>query len=114
MTVSEQMAGDVVVLTLDGRLTMGDSADVVRDKVSSLLQQGHRRFVLNLAAVPYMDSGGLGMLVQAYATATRQGGRLTLMHVTDRLYDLLVITKLVTVFDCFDNEAAALASFAPA
>ncbi len=114
MTVSEQMSGDVVVLTLDGRLTMGDNADVVRDKVGSLLQQGHRRFVLNLAAVPYMDSGGLGMLVHAYATVTRQGGRLTLMHVTDRLYDLLVITKLVTVFDCFDNEAAALASFTPA
>lgn len=111
MTVSEQMAGDVVVLTLDGRLTAGESADVVRDKVGSMLQQGHRRFVLNLAAVPYMDSAGLGMLVHAYTTAARQGGKLTLMHVTDRLYDLLVITKLVTVFDCFDNEAAALASF---
>ena len=112
MTVSEQMVGDVAVLTLDGRLTQGASADGLRDKVRSLLQQGHRQFIVNLAAVPYMDSGGLGTLVQALATVTRQDGTLKLLHVTDRLRDLLVITKLVTVFDCYDSEAAALASFA--
>lgn len=109
MTVSERMVGEVAVLTLDGRLTMGASADGVRDKIRSLLQQGQRRFVVDLAAVAYMDSGGLGMLVQTYTTVTRQDGALALLNVTDRLRDLLVITKLVTVFDCYDTEEAALA-----
>lgn len=108
MAVSERMVGDVAVVTPDGRLTLGSSADGLRDKVGSLLHQGHRRFVVDLAAVPYMDSGGLGTLVQAYTTVTRQGGALALLHVTDRLRDLLVITKLLTVFDCYDSEAAAL------
>jgi anti-sigma B factor antagonist len=80
--------------------------------VRSLLQQGQLQFIVNLAGVPYMDSGGLGELVQAYATVTKQGGALKLLHLTSRLRDLLVITKLATVFDCYDAEDAALASFA--
>ena len=112
MTVSERMVGEVAVLTLDGRFTMGASADGVSDKVRSLLQQGCKRFVVDLAGVAYMDSGGLGTLVQTYTTVARQDGALALVHVTDRLRDLLVITKLVTVFDCYDSEADALAGVA--
>ena len=112
MTVSERMVGDVAVLTLEGRFTMGASADGVSDKVRSLLQQGNKRFVVDLAGVAYMDSGGLGTLVQTYTTVARQDGALALLHVTDRLRDLLVITKLVTVFDCYDSEADALAGVA--
>lgn len=111
MTVSERAVGGVVVLELDGRLILGASAEGLRDKVRSLLQQGRLQIVIDLAKVPYMDSGGLGELVQSYATVTRQGGALKLVHLTSRLQELLVITRLATVFDCFDTEEAALASF---
>jgi anti-sigma B factor antagonist len=112
MTISERMVGTITVLDLDGQLVLGASAEGLRDKLRSLLQQGQQQFIVNLAAVPYMDSGGLGELVQAYATVTRQGGALKLLNLTSRLRDLLVITKLATVFDCYDSEDAALASFA--
>ena len=112
MTVSERVVGGITLLDLEGRLVLGASAEGLRDKVRSLLQQGQQQFIVNLAGVPYMDSGGLGELVQAYATVTRQGGSLKLLHLTDRLRDLLVITKLATVFDCYDSEDAALGSFA--
>jgi anti-sigma B factor antagonist len=112
MTVSERLVGAIMVLELDGQLILGASAEGLRDKVRSLLQQGQRQFIMDLAKVPYMDSGGLGELVQAYATVTKQGGALKLLHLTSRLRDLLVITKLATVFDCYDSEAVALASFA--
>ena len=112
MTVSERVVGGIMLLELDGQLVLGSSAEGLRDKVRSLLQQGQRQFIMNLSAVPYMDSGGLGELVQAYATVTKQGGALKLLHLTGRLRDLLVITKLATVFDCYDSEETALASFA--
>jgi len=112
MTISERTVGAITLLDLNGQLTLGSSAEGLRDKVRSLLQQGQQQFIVNLAAVPYMDSCGLGGLVQAYATVTRQGGALKLLHLTSRLRDLLVITKLATVFDCYDSEDAALASFA--
>jgi anti-sigma B factor antagonist len=112
MTVSERAVGGITMLDLDGQLILGASAEGLRDKVRSLLQQGHLQFVVNLAKVPYMDSCGLGELVQAYATVIKQGGALKLLHLTSRLRDLLVITKLATVFDCYEAEDAALASFA--
>ena len=109
MTVTERLDGDVAVLTLDGRLVHGPDVDLLRDKVRSLLQQGRRTLLINLAAVPYMDSAGLGALVQSLATVSNHGGKLSLVSVTDRLRDLLVITKLLTVFTCYESEAAALA-----
>ena len=112
MTVSERAVGAITLLDLDGQLILGASAEGLRDKVRSLLQQGRLQVIVNLAAVPYMDSAGLGELVQAYATVTKQGGALKLLHLTSRLRDLLVITKLATVFDCYDAEDVALASFA--
>jgi anti-sigma B factor antagonist len=112
MTVSERAVGSVTLLDIEGPLSLGEGADRLRDKVRSLLQQGQKQFVVNLAGVPYMDSGGLGELVQAFATTQKQGGTLKLMNTTRRLHDLLVITKLVTVFETYDDEAAALASFA--
>jgi anti-sigma B factor antagonist len=86
-------------------------AELLSDKVRSLLQQGQKQLIINLAGVPYMDSTGLGAMVHAYATATRQGGSVKLLNSTKKLHDLLVITKLATVFESFDNEPAALASF---
>jgi anti-sigma B factor antagonist len=112
MTIVEREIGDVSVLDLDGPITVGaDSVERLADKVRSLLQQGRRHLIINLAAVPYIDSTGLGELVRSYATVHRQDGQLKLLNVTERLNDLLVITKLTTVFDLFDDEAAAVASF---
>jgi len=111
MTVSERPVGGVTILDASGSLTVGPGADRLRDKVRSLLQQGRKSLLLNLAHVSYMDSAGLGELVSAYTTTARQGGTLKLMGATKRLNDLLVITKLATVFESFDSEAAAIASF---
>jgi anti-sigma B factor antagonist len=111
MSVSERHISAVTIVDVTGKLTQGEAGDALRDKVGSLLQQGRKQIVVNLGDVSYMDSSGLGMLVSAFATASRQGGALKLLNLTKRLQDLLVITKLLNVFECFDNETDALASF---
>ena len=77
----------------------------------SLIQQGHTSLLVDLSGVSYVDSSGLGELIHAYATTKNRGGSLKLLNVTTRLRDLLVVTKLLTVFDTYDSEAAALAAF---
>ena len=111
MTVSERGVGNVTILDVSGNVTLNDGAEQMRDKVRSVLQQGQKYLLMNLSKVSYMDSAGLGELVQAYSTVAKQGGRLKLVSPTKRLRDLLVITKLATVFDSFDDEPTAIASF---
>src|SRR3954454_5374153 len=112
MNISERTIGDVVVVDVSGKITLGDSGDVMlKDKLRSLVQQGQKKLLLNLADVAYVDSAGLGAIVQSYTTVTNQGGGLKLVHLTKRLKDLLAITKLITVFETYDNEADAVASF---
>jgi anti-sigma B factor antagonist len=111
MNIAERSVGGVTVLDIDGPITLGPGADRLGDKVRSLLQQGQTRLLVNLSRVGYMDSAGLGELVQAYTTAARQGGSLKLMGATKRLNDLLIITKLSTVFEAYDDEPSAVASF---
>ncbi|MBF8300543.1 MAG: anti-anti-sigma factor [Acidobacteria bacterium] len=115
MQLEERTAGDVVIVKVTGDITLNKGGDVLlKDKVQSLLQQGHKKLLIDLSSVSYVDSAGLGELVQAYATTKNRGGALRLLNVTKRLKDLLVITRLLTVFDTFDTEADALASFAAA
>ena len=116
MKLAERTLGAVTIIDVDGPITLGaGDTDRLGDKVRSLLQQGRKQLIANLANVSYMDSAGLGELVQAYTTVKRQGGALKLVGLTKRLNDLLVITKLVNVFETYDSEAAAVASFgAPA
>ena len=111
MTVSERGVGNVTILDVSGNVTLNDGSEQLRDKVRSVLQQGQKYLLVNLSKVSYMDSAGLGELVQAYSTVAKQGGRLKLVSPTKRLQDLLVITKLATVFDSFDDEPTAIASF---
>jgi len=112
MKLEERNAGDVTVITVTGDITMNSGADVqLKDKVQSLLQQGRKKLVLDVGAVPYVDSAGLGQLVQSHVTTSKNGGSLKLVGATKRLNDLLVVTRLVTVFDVFDTEDAAIASF---
>jgi anti-sigma B factor antagonist len=112
MHISERTVGDVVIVEVSGKVTLGDGGDVVlKDKMQSLVQQGRKKVLLNLAEVSYVDSAGLGEIVQSYATVMKNGGTLKLLNVTKRLKDLLSITKLLTVFECFDSESEAVTSF---
>jgi anti-sigma B factor antagonist len=111
MQIEERPTGDVMILDLKGKLTIGDGDELLKDKINSLVQQGYTKLVLNLAGVPYIDSGGLGQVVRTYTTVKQHNGSLKLMNVTKRIEDLLAITKLLTVFDVFESEQEALQSF---
>jgi anti-sigma B factor antagonist len=111
MQIEQRAVGDVTVLDLKGRVTLGEGDELLKDKVNSLLNQGVKKIVLNLADVPYIDSAGLGEIVRTYTTVSKQGGTLKLLNLTKRITDLLSITKLLTVFETFDNENEAVRSF---
>ena len=111
MQIEERIVNDVTVLDLRGKLTLGDGDELLKDKINSLIQQGRKSILLNLEAVPYIDSAGLGEIVRTYTTVSRQSGKLKLVHLTKRITDLLMITKLLTVFETFDTESEALKSY---
>ena len=111
MQITERSVGDVMVLDIKGKITLGEGDEQLKDKVNSLVNQGQRKMVLNLSEVPYLDSAGLGEVVRAYTTVSRQGGSLKLLNLTKRITDLLSITKLLTVFETFDSENEAVRSF---
>ena len=111
MQIDERTVGDVMILDLKGKITLGGGDEILKDKVNSLVNQGHKKIVLNLAEVPYIDSAGLGEIVRTYTTVSRQGGSLKLLNLTKRITDLLSITKLLTVFETFDSENEAVRSF---
>jgi anti-sigma B factor antagonist len=111
MQIEERNVGDVVVLDLKGKVTLGAGDELLKDKVNSLVNQGHKKIILNLADVPYVDSAGLGEIVRTYTTVSKNGGSLKLLNLTKRITDLLAITKLLTVFETFDAESDAVRSF---
>ena len=111
MQIEERAVGDVVVLDLKGKITLGEGDELLKDKVNSLTNQGQKKIILNLADVPYIDSAGLGEIVRTYTTVSRQGGSLKLLNLTKRITDLLSITKLLTVFETYDSENEAVRSF---
>ena len=111
MEIVERTVSDVTVLDLKGKMTLGEGDELLKDKINSLLAAGKKKLLLNLESVPYIDSAGLGEVVRTYTTVSRQGGQLKLVNLTKRITDLLSITKLLTVFETFDSEADALASF---
>jgi anti-sigma B factor antagonist len=112
MNIDQRTVGDVVIVSVTGDITMeANGAARVSDRVRRLLQEGERHLVLDLGHVRYVDSSGLGELVQAYTAARNRGGVVKLLNVGRRLNDLLVVTKLLTVFDCFDAESDVLKSF---
>jgi anti-sigma B factor antagonist len=111
MEMKERESGGVTILDLSGRITQGGGDLDVKDRLQSLVQQGRKNIVLNMANLSYIDSAGLGGLVSAHTTLSREGGRVKLANVTKKLQDLLSITKLYLVFETFDSEAAAVDSF---
>jgi anti-sigma B factor antagonist len=114
MHITERIVGDVAMVEVIGDIVANSGDAWLRDKIRSLREQGYTRVLVDLGHVRYMDSSGLGDLVHAYATTKKAGGTLKLLRVTKRLRDLLTITKLVTVFETYDDEPSALASFAAA
>jgi anti-sigma B factor antagonist len=104
--------GDVTVIDAAGRITLGEGASAFRDRIRELASSGDKKILLNLAEVSYIDSSGIGELVSGFTTVTGDGGQLKLVGLSKRIKDLLQITKLYTVFDVHDDEAAAVRSFA--
>jgi anti-sigma B factor antagonist len=111
LDLKERQAGDVTILDLTGEVRMGEGSIVLRDAIRKLADAGKKKLLLNLAGVKYVDSSGIGELIANYTTVKRQGGQLKLLNLTDRIQNLLVITKLLTVFDVYEDEAEALKSF---
>ena len=108
MILKSRRLDDVVILDVSGRITIGEGTLILRDFIKKLLDDGERKFLLNLAEVNYIDSSGLGELVTSFTTVRNQNGQLKLLNLTRRVRDLLQITKLLTVFEAFDSEAEAL------
>jgi anti-sigma B factor antagonist len=107
-----RQVGKVAILDLSGKVTLGENAGILRDEFKVLLAEGYKNILLNMAAVSYVDSAGLGELVGAYTTAANGGVKVKLLNLQSKMHDLLQITKLHTVFEIFDNEQAAIASCA--
>jgi anti-sigma B factor antagonist len=109
--INERRAGDVTVLDLKGRVRIGGGTTCVHKSIRCLVEEGKTQILLNLAGVSHIDSSGLGELIASRITVRNHGGSMKLVHLTERLRDLMTITKLLTVFDVYDSEPEALASF---
>lgn len=109
MTNSE--VDGVSVVELDGRIVLGEESNSLREKIKSLLAEGKKKIVLNMANIKYIDSAGLGTLVAAHLSAKTQGASVRLCHLGNKFHEVLQMTKLLTVFDVYDTEAAAVSSF---
>ncbi len=109
--LSTRQVGDVTVVDVAGRITLGEGSSALRDTLRELVSKNHKKVLLNLGEVSYIDSSGIGELVSGFTTVTNQGGQLKLLNLTKRVKDLLQITKLYTVFDVHEDEAAAVRSF---
>src|SRR5215510_675539 len=110
LNIKERQTGDVTILDLSGKVTIGEGSVQLRESVRKLLDEGKKKILLNLGEVSYVDSSGIGELVSSYTTTNNNGGQLKLLNLTKKIQDLLTITKLLTVFETFDNEQAALDS----
>ena len=111
INISERQAGDVTILDLEGKVTIGEGSVALRNAIRRLLGEGKNKILLNLGSVGYIDSSGIGELVSSFTAVNKEGGSLKLLNLTQKIQDLLAITKLLTVFDVYDDEATALASF---
>ena len=114
LTAKTRRVGNVAIVDLNGKITLGENTGILRDELRSLLAQGNKNIILNMKDVGYVDSAGLGELVGAYTTATNQGGAVKLLHLQGKMRDLMQITKLHTIFPTFDDESQAISSFGAA
>lgn len=111
MKLSTRKLGDIIVIDVDGKIILGDGDVEIKKTVDSLVERGHKDFLLNMSRVPYLDSAGLGEIIRCFTTLRKIGGNFKLLSPNQRIVDLLTITKLLEVFDICENESAAVASF---
>jgi anti-sigma B factor antagonist len=111
MDIKERVVEGVSVLDLSGKIVLGEGDVQVKDRIKDLLADGQKRILLNLGDVSYVDSAGLGALISSYTTCKRAEAQLKLVNLTKRIQDLLAITKLITVFDTYESEREAIASY---
>lgn len=113
LSITERRSGSVTVLDLKGNIRLGEGNIELHNILRFLVEKGEKRVLLNLGEVTYIDSSGLGELVAGYTTLQKNGGELKILRLTERVHELMVITKLLTVFDVYDNEETAINSFQP-
>lgn len=111
MTTSTRQVGGVTIVDIRGRIVLGEESAALRELVCDLLRKGHKKILLNLADVNYIDSSGLGNLVSAFTSVRKQAGELKLLNLTNKVHDVMQITKLYTIFDIMDDEGVAVKSF---
>jgi anti-sigma B factor antagonist len=111
LRMTDREVSGVSVLDIEGRIVLGEESNAFREKVKGLLAAGKKKIILNLAQVGYIDSAGLGTLVATFHSARSQGATLKLVNLGSKFKEVLQVTKLMTVFDTYDTEAAAIASF---
>ncbi|MCU0239090.1 MAG: STAS domain-containing protein [Pyrinomonadaceae bacterium] len=111
LNITERQAGDVTILDMDGKVTIGEGSVALRNKIRSLLGEGKKKILFNMSGVGYVDSSGIGELVSSFTAVNKEGGTLKMLNLTQKIQDLLAITKLLTVFDVYENEGEALSSF---
>ncbi len=111
LNITERQAGDITILDMDGKVTIGEGSVALRTTIRRLLGEGKKKILLNLGRVGYVDSSGIGELVSSFTAVNKEGGMLKLLNLTQKIQDLLAITKLLTVFDVFDSESDALSSY---
>lgn len=111
LTIKQRMVGDVSVLDLSGKITIGAGSVQLRDTIRKSIDSNNKKLLLNLGDVSYVDSSGIGELVHSFTTTNNAGGVLKLLNLTKKIQDLLAITKLLTVFETFTSEDEAVKSF---
>lgn len=111
LNITERQAGDITILDMSGKVTIGEGSVALRTAIRRLLGEGKKKILLNMGGVGYVDSSGIGELVSSFTAVNKEGGSLRLLNLTQKLQDLLAITKLLTVFDVYDSESEALSSF---
>src|SRR5918998_6142446 len=111
LNITERQAGDITILDMNGKVTIGEGSVALRNAIRRLLGEGKNKILMNLAGVGYVDSSGIGELVSSFTAVNKEGGTLKLLNLTQKIQDLLALTKLLTVFDVFENEGEALSSF---
>jgi anti-sigma B factor antagonist len=111
MKFSIRKAADVSIIEIEGKIVLGEGDVEIKQAVDDLIKRGSRKIILNLARVPYLDSAGLGEIIRCFTSVRKSGGNLKLLYLDKRIIDLLTITQLINVFDWYDDEAAAVASF---
>ncbi len=111
MKIAKRKKGDVLILDLEGKILIGEGIDELRECINSAIKEKEAKILLNFDQVPYLDSTGLGEVVRSYTSVKKEGGTVKIVNLTNKVHDLLSVTKLITVFETFEEEEKALGSF---